>query len=397
MIHRRLALKLLGLAAFASAASAAAPDPIALGAFLAQVWPSAQAAGVSRATFDRETAGLTLDPALLAKPAAQGEFSLSPRAYLAQTVSDSRVAGGRARLAARRATFDAIEHRFGVPADIVVALWSLESAFGTGQGNHDILRSLATLAIIDSARTSLFRDEFVAALLMIERGKVRRETLVGSWAGATGQPQFMPSSYLKYAVPLSGDRPADIWRSADDSLASIANFMRQSGWAAGLPAVIEVRVPANFDWRPIDLDLAQWQGLGFRRIDGGMLPPRGAASLFLPAGARGPALLITDNFEAIRAYNTSDAYALAVFVLGERMAGRPGLVAPWPPDGQRLSASGRRTLQEQLVARGFYKGTPDGRFGRATRLAVHAFQIAEGIVPADGFATPGILARLGGE
>ncbi len=391
MLHRRSALLLLA-AAVASPALAGVEDAFAR--FLDEARRAAAAAGISRETIDRETAGLTPDPKLLARPAAQGEFSLSPRDYIARLADAGKAAAGRAQLTRQRAALDIVERRTGVPREIVVAFWALESGFGGSQGDHDILRSLATLGATGE-RAALFRDEFVAALAIIDRGEATRAQLKGSWAGAMGQPQFMPSSYLKYAVPLQGDGAPDIWRSAGDSLASIGNFMRESGWTPGLPALVEVRVPDNFDWRPVDLPFADWRRQGFAAIDGRALPSSGNGSLFLPAGAKGPAVLLTDNFEAIRAYNTSDAYALAVFVLAERIAGRPGLVTPWPPDGVRLTGAQRRALQERLRARGFYKGTVDGRFGRATRVAVHAWQVAAGWMPADGFATPALFEKLG--
>ena len=394
MLHRRSLLLCLATACAYQPGRAGAQTP-ALAAFLDEVRTAASAAGVSRATIDRELADLTLDGKLLARPAAQGEFSLSPRDYVARLADAAKVAGGRAQLVRQRAALDAIEGRTGVAREIIVAFWALESGFGGAQGDHDVLRSLATLGA-SGDRRALFRDELVAALAIIDRGEATRAQMKGSWAGAMGQPQFMPSSYLKFAVPLSGDGAPDIWRSAGDSLASIGNFMRQSGWVTGAPALVEVRVPAGFDWRAIDLPFAEWRALGFAAVDGRPLPADGTGSLFLPAGAGGPALLLAGNWEAIRAYNTSDAYALAVFVLAERIAGRAGLTTPWPPEGARLSASGRRTLQERLRALGFYKGTVDGRFGRATRVAVHAWQIDVGWVVADGFATPAVLERLDG-
>lgn len=400
MMDRQAFTRRAALAAIASLAAAplhAAPDADALATFVDEASRAALAAGVSSATVTREIAGLALDNGLLAKPAAQGEFSLSPREYLARLVDGGKVAAGRAQLLKQRAALDVVERRTGVPRETIVAFWALESGFGGAQGDHDILRSLATLGASGNRR-ELFRDEFVAALAIIDRGEASRAQLKGSWAGAMGQPQFMPSSYLKYAVPLSGDGAPDIWHSAGDTIASIGNFMRLSGWTASTPAVVEVRVPESFDWAPVELPFADWRALGVAPIDGGALPATSnKASLFLPAGARGPALLLTDNWEAIRAYNTSDAYALAVFVLAEKMAGRVGLATPWPPDGAKLSASGRRAVQERLVARGFYRGTVDGRFGRATRVAVHAFQVAAGIRPADGFATPALLERLAGQ
>ena len=392
-IHRRAVLACLASLGFQPAR--AAVDETTLARFLDSVRSAARAAGVSQSTIDSETANLTLDPRLLARSAAQGEFSLSPRDYLARLVDAGRVSAGRAQLGTHRAALQSVEGRTGVPRELIVAFWALESGFGSAQGDHDVLRSLATLGA-SGDRPALFRDEMVAALVILDRRDAGRAQLRGSWAGAMGQPQFMPSSYLKYAVPLAGDGAPDIWRSAGDSLASIGNFMRMSGWVAGLPAVIEVRVPQNFDWRPVDADLLEWKALGFTRLDDAPLPAAGPANLFLPAGASGPAMLVTANWEAIRAYNTSDAYALAVWTLAERIAGRTGLRAPWPADGPRLTASGRRAIQAALQARGFYQGSLDGRFGRATRIAVHDWQISAGLLPADGFATPALLARLGG-
>ena len=362
--------------------------------FLAQTRPLAQAAGVSATTYDAATAGLTPDPGLLGRATKQGEFSMPVSAYLAQSVTAGRVSAGRAQATALSDTLGAIEQRFGVAWEIIVALWGVETSYGSVRGEHDVLRSLATLAIRNH-RGTLFRDEFIAALVMIERGHVPRDQLVGSWAGAMGQPQFMPSSYLKYAVALRGSGIADIWRSREDSLGSIANFMKQSGWQTGLPALVEVIVPAGFDWEPLDLDFPKWRALGFVAATGEALPASGNASLFLPQGAKGPAFLITDNFEVIRQYNTSDAYALSVALLAERIAGGAGLKARWPSDFVNLSLGQRTNLQRRLLEKGFYSGTVDGRIGRATRVAVHAFQIASGIMPADGHATPALLAALG--
>ncbi len=362
-------------------------------AFVASTWAAAQAAGVTRETFERATAGLTPDPAIRARPAKQGEFTLPIHDYLAQVVTPSRVATGRARAAALASQLATIERRTGVPSSICVAIWAVESNFGGGQGSSSVLRSFATLAARQT-RADTFRDEFVAALVMLEKGYARRETLVGSWAGGMGQPQFLPSSYLKYAVSYAGNEAPDIWRSAPDSLASIANFMKESGWRPELPALIEVVVPNDFDWKPLDLDLAQWRRLGFRRADGQALPPAGAASLFLPEGAAGPAFLITGNWEVIRQYNTSDSYALSVALLADRIAGSNIPVRPWPKKMTPLSLSERSAAQKLLMAGGFYSGATDGKVGRSTRVAVHDFQIARRILPADGFLTPEVLTRL---
>jgi len=363
-------------------------------AFLQGLWPSAQAAGVSRETFDAAIAGLEPDPSVLAKPRAQAEFIVSIPAYLAGAVTNSRVARGRAVAAELAGPLGRAQARHGVPSEIIVAILGVESNFGTAAGGADALRVLATLAW-QGHRAETFVDEFVAALIMLEKGYATRAQLRGSWAGAMGQPQFMPSAYLKYAESDESGGAPDIWRSRADAVASIANFLAKSGWIAGLPAVVEIRLPDGFDYGAFDLDFARWRQLGVTRADGGALPASGAASLYLPAGASGPAFLITDNFEVIRQYNTSDAYAMSVALLADRIAGRDIPLKPWPKVAP-LSTADVKAMQQLLTERGFYHGTFDGKLGRASRNAIHAFQLSEGIQPADGFATKEVLARLRG-
>ncbi|MGD9539870.1 lytic murein transglycosylase [Methylocystis sp.] len=363
-------------------------------AFLQGLWPSAQAAGVSRETFDAAIAGLSPDPSVSTKPRAQAEFIVSIPAYLAGAVTNGRVSRGRAVAAELAGPLGRAQARHGVPSEIVVAILGVESNFGTAAGGADALRVLATHAW-QGHRAETFIDEFVAALVMLEKGYANRAQLRGSWAGAMGQPQFMPSAYLKFAESDEGGGAPDIWRSRADSVASIANFLAKSGWVAGLPAVIEVRLPEGFDYAAFDLDFARWRQLGVKRVDGAALPASGAASLYLPAGASGPAFLITDNFEAIRQYNTSDAYAMSVALLADRIAGRAIPRAPWPKVAP-LSTADVKAMQQLLSERGFYQGTFDGKLGRASRNAVHAFQLSAGVQPADGFATKEVLSRLRG-
>ena len=379
--------------AFAAAPARAQSGDADFDAFVASTWAPAKAAGVSRATFEQATAGLAPDPAIKARPARQGEFSLAVHDYLGQVVTPAKAAAGRARAKGLSRELAAIERQYGVPADIIVAIWGVETGYGGSAGSSDVLRVVATHAVRDH-RPEMFRDEFVAALVMLENGYATREKLKGSWAGAMGQPQFMPSSYLKYAVPYSGDGAADIWRSAPDALASIANFLKQSGWNPALPALVEVVIPPGFDWKPLDLDFAQWRRLGFARADGGALPASGAASLFLPEGAGGPAFLVTENWEVVRQYNTSDSYALAVTLLADRIGGSAGLKRPWPGRLAAMSLTERAHAQKLLMAKGLYSGATDGKVGRATRTAVHDFQIAAGLLPADGFLTAEVLRRL---
>ncbi|WP_424361071.1 lytic murein transglycosylase [Methylocystis parvus] len=391
-LDRRHALIGLALGALGAAAPARADD---FASFVQGLWPQAQAAGVSRETFEAAVSGLAPEPGVLAKPKAQAEFTISIPAYLAGTVTNSRVARGQSVAAELAGPLNRATRRHGVPGEIIVAILGVESNFGTATGGADVLKVLATLAW-KGHRAETFIEEFVDALVMLEKGYATRGQLRGSWAGAMGQPQFMPSAYLKFAESDDGAGAPDIWRSHADAIASIANFLAKSGWAPGLPAVVEVRLPEGFDYATFDLDFPRWRALGVTRADGGALPASGAASLYLPAGASGPAFLISDNFEVIRQYNTSDAYAMSVAVLAERIAGRDMPIAPWPRVAP-LSTADVKAMQQLLTQKGYYRGTLDGKLGRTSRNAVHAFQIAEGIQPADGFATKDVLARLRGK
>lgn len=389
---RRLLLRGLALVAGAALVPAEFAKASDFSEFVQGIWPTAQAAGVSRQTFEAATADLAPEPAVLAKPKAQAEFTISIPAYLGSTVTNGRVARGRAVAAELAAPLRRASDRHGVPGEIIVAILGVESNFGGGTGGADVLRVLATLAW-KGHRTETFIGEFVDALVMLEKGYATRGQLRGSWAGAMGQPQFMPSAYLKYAESDDGSNAPDIWRSHADSIASIANFMAKSGWVAGLPAVVEIRLPEGFDYAAFDLDFARWRALGATRADGAPLPASGAASLYLPAGAAGPAFLISDNFEVIRQYNTSDAYAMSVAVLAARIAGHDIPLAAWPRFAP-LSTADVKTLQQLLTQRGFYRGVIDGKLGRSSRNAIHAFQISAGISPADGFASKALLAQL---
>jgi membrane-bound lytic murein transglycosylase B len=389
--RRRLPFAVLAMVAATRAAFAQEEE---FQTFVHSLWPSAAAAGVSRETFDAVTRDLALEPSVLARPGAQSEFTVSIPAYVAGAATASRVAAGRALRGELAPILRRIEANSGVPAAILLAILGVESNFGGAAGGADVLRVLATLAFKGHMREKL-SAEFVAALVMLQQG-VERRRLRGSWAGATGMPQFMPSAYLKYAVAASGDGAPDIWGSRPDALASIGNFLKRSGWDAALPWGLEAKAPAGYDYAEFDLDFAQFRALGFVNARGGELPPQGAASLYLPTGAAGPLFLITQNFEVIRQYNTSDAYALAVGLLADRIAGAAAPVAPWPQIAP-LSTNEVKSLQVALTARGFYRGPIDGKLGRTSRNAVHAFQRSAGIAPADGFASRTLLARLGGK
>jgi membrane-bound lytic murein transglycosylase B len=383
---------LLAILALALALTGAAAQDSFRG-YVEGLWPQAQARGVSRATFDAAFRDVTApDPSVLDRIRRQGEFARPVWEYLSGAVSAGRVARGRAEAAKRADTLAAIERAYGVPAPVLLAFWGMESDFGASAGTFSTVRSLATLAQAGH-RGDLFRDEVVAALEILEHHDVGPEGLKGSWAGAMGQTQFLPSVYLRAAVDFDGDGRRDIWASVPDALASIANFLKQAGWQPGLPWGVEVRLPAGFDLTRYRAPFADFSARGVRRADGSPLPASGEASLFLPGGLGGPAFLITDNFEAIRAYNTSDAYALAVGHLSDRIAGSGPLAAPWPVKAPRLDQAGLKALQQGLAARQLYAGPFDGRAGPKLREAVRRYQIAAGL-PADGYASPAVLEHL---
>lgn len=362
--------------------------------FVAGLRSEAEARGVSRATFDAAFAGVKPDPAILARTKRQGEFGRPVWDYLVGAVSPGRVARGQTRGRVLGQTLSAIEARYRVPGSILLAFWGVESDFGASAGNIPTIRALATLAQARH-RGDLFRDELLAALQILERGDIAPARMTGSWAGAMGQVQFLPSTFLKHAVDFDGDGHRDIWRSDADALASIAGYLKDLGWNPALSWGYAVTLPEGFDLTRYAGDLSDFAHRGVRRLDGKPLPASGAASLFLPGGLGAPAFLITDNFEVIRAYNTSDSYALAVGHLADRLAGGPALAAPWPNNAARLDAAGLRTMQEGLKAAGLYAGDVDGRAGPKLRESVRRYQIREGL-PADGYATPALLGRLQG-
>ncbi|MRI53013.1 lytic murein transglycosylase [Methylobacterium sp. DB1607] len=386
------ALLILALALMARPAPAQDGD---FSGFVASLRSDAEARGIARKTFDAAFAELRgPDPDVLARTRRQGEFSRPVWDYLVGAVSPGRIARGQAQGKRLAATLASIEAKTGVPRAVVLAVWGVESDFGASAGSLPTIRALASLAYARH-RGSLFRDELLAALQILENGDVEPARMVGSWAGAMGQVQFLPSVYLREAVDFDGDGRRDIWRSEADSLASIAHYLRSLGWKPGLSWGYEVRLPKDFDLTRYRGPLADFTARGVRRTDGRPLPADGEASLFLPGGLGSPVFLITDNFEVIRGYNTSDSYALAIGHLADRLAGGPALAAPWPSGAARLDGPGLKRLQAALAARGLYAGEQDGRAGPKLREAVRQYQIREGL-PADGYARPALLERLEG-
>ena len=291
------------------------------------------------------------------------------------------------------ATLQAVEQKFGVDAHILVSIWGVESSFGDGEQHWDVFRSLATLA---AARFQhpLFRDELLSALQILQRGHIPRREFVGSWAGAMGQPQFLPSSYLKYAIDFDGDGKADIWRSVPDVLASIANYLQKSGWQQRLPWGFEVVLPQGYDYRTSRGTFADWATRNVSRADGGALPATGSAILFFPSGAAGPAFLVTDNFVVLKRFNNSDAYALAVAELADRLRGLPPFRGAWPTDDFQPSRDQRIALQRRLAALEYKIADFDGHFDFDLRDAVRDLQQRYGLIP-DGYPSRAFLDRVG--
>jgi lytic murein transglycosylase len=282
---------------------------------------------------------------------------------------------------------------------VVAAIWGIESNYGTSTGERPVVRSTATLACI-GRRQAYFRDELLAALEILERGDVSPEHLKGSWAGAFGPTQFMPTAFKRFAVDFDGDGRRDVVDSVPDVIGSTANNLRQDGWAPGETWGYEVVVPQGFDYTLADrsrlMTVREWQGLGLKRPNGRPFPRVGdRAFLLVPAGARGPGFLMLNNFRVIMKYNPAEAYALAIGHFADRLRGDPPLVQAWPRDERVLSVDERYELQERLNSQGFAVGEADGRFGPRTRAAIRDFQARAGMV-ADGFPSAGLLQRLRG-
>ena len=364
---------------------------------LAGLWPLAERRGVSRALFEANVAGLTPDLRIMDLLDAQPEFTKSFWDYLDILVNEDRIQNGRAILAQHRATFDAVEKAYGVDRHFIAAIWGVESNYGTQIGERSVIRSTATLACI-GRRQDYFREEFLSALEILARGDVKADHLKGSWAGAFGPTQFMPTSFKRYAVDFDGDGRRDVVDSVPDVIASTANNLKKDGWVTGQTWGYEVVVPKGFNFMLADrsrvMSVQEWERAGIRRA-GGKAFPRvdDGAYLLVPAGAQGPGFLMLQNFRVIMKYNPAEAYALAIGHLADRLRGGEPFVQAWPRQERVLTRAERYELQQHLAARGYDVGEPDGRLGGKTRNALRQFQSSVGHVP-DGFASAAILERL---
>ncbi|HEY8384567.1 MAG TPA: lytic murein transglycosylase [Microvirga sp.] len=360
--------------------------------FVEGLWPEAQARGVSRATFDQAFRGVAPDPKIIALTKKQSEFVRPIWEYINGAISNERLTRGRQLAEQYADTLNAVERAYGVPRSVVLGVWGMETNFGSFTGSIYVIRALATLAFT-GYRGEFFRGELLTALQILEQDHIDRDAMLGSWAGAMGQTQFMPSSFMKFAVDGNRDGKRDIWGTIPDALASTANYLKEQGWQAGLPWGFEVELPDGFDFRNLRQGFSAWQGLGLRRVDGKPLPRSGEASLYLPGGARGPAFLVTENYAVIKTYNSSDAYAMGVAHLGDRLMGGRAIQGAWPVSEPQLDKDQRQEVQRRLAALGHYEGETDGKLGSKSREAVRAFQLQRGLV-ADGYASVALLKEL---
>ncbi len=364
--------------------------------FLDQLWRDAQSRGVTRQTFNSAFQGVTPDPKVMALTRRQAEFSETTATYLAKRVSDARISNGREKTRQWAQALEYAERTYGVDRFVVLSIWGNETNFGGFMGGHSVIRALSTLAHA-GYRHPYFRNELLVALQILQEGHTDPKHMIGSWAGAMGHTQFMPSSFRAYAVDVTGDGRRDIWTTIPDALGSTANYLHKMGWRPGETWGYEVQLPRGFDFarasRMDKASLAQWQQMGITRPNGQAFPrPDDQAWLHLPAGAHGPAFLMLPNFNVIKRYNNSNNYALAVGFLADRIRGGGPFVTPWPAD-EAMSAAQRMEIQRLLQQKGFNPGAIDGKLGTQSRDAIRAYQASVGLTP-DGHPSSTLLDRL---
>ena len=392
---------LLGAALLSSAAWAQSSTPATNPEFdscLNTLRAPARAAGVRDETFALHTQNLAPDMSVIDKLNFQPEFRTAIWDYLAGLVDEERVAEGRTLLTRHAETLARVSEKYGVDPATVVAVWGVESNFGQTFGKSPLVQSLGTLSCF-GRRQAYFRTEFYATLRILQAGHIAPERLVGSWAGAFGHTQFMPSTFERLAVDFDGDGKADLMDSTSDALASTANFLAKAGWQSGQPWGFEVKLPEGFnvtgEGRRSKRPMAEWAARGLQRVDGSPLPANGSAGLMTPAGAQGPAFLVLRNFDAIYSYNAAESYGLAIAHLSDRLRGGGPFTTPWPTDDPGLSRAERREVQTLLIARGHDIGEVDGMLGDKSRVAIRAEQARLG-QEASGRAGQKLLKALRG-
>ncbi|AZO78553.1 MULTISPECIES: lytic murein transglycosylase [unclassified Bosea (in: a-proteobacteria)] len=386
---------ILALPLVLAAATAARAD---FDSCVAGLRSAAAAKGVSGATFDRAMSGVTPDMKVIEAMNNQPEFKTPIWDYLGTLVDDEKVAEGRSMMRQHASTLAAAEQRFGVDRHTIAAVWGVESDFGKARGKMPLVQALSTGACLAPRRNAFFKGELIATLQIIERGDVRADRLFGSWAGAFGHTQFIPSTYLRLAVDGDGDGRRDLVDSIPDALHSTANFMAKAGWVTGAGWGYEVRVPGGYSGptgRNPKQPVSSWAARGVVKFDGSALSGSGNAGLLMPAGRNGPAFLVFKNYDAAYSYNGADSYALAISLLSDRLRGRPGVQGDWPTDDLPLSREQRRELQRLLTQRGYNVGEPDGAVGALTRAAIKEIESKIGM-PQTGRPGEKVLRALKG-
>ena len=364
------------------------------------LWPAARGAGVTRATFDHALQGFTPDPEVVEAANFQPEYVKPIGEYIDRAVSDKRVETGKQKLVENQALLGSLETRYGVDRYVILAIWGVESNYGTQPGDKNVIRSLATL-ICTGTKAQFAKPQLVSALKILQRGDIGLDAMNGSWAGAMGHTQFIPTTYNSYAVDQDGDGKRDIWGNIPDALASTASYLKVSGWRPGETWGYEVALPKGFDPKRVNENtlksLGEWQKIGIVRVNGEAYPRLSdKASLFAPEGVRGPSFLVLNNFRAILHYNVAKSYALAVGHLADRIRGGGHFVHPWPTDETHLSLEQRTEFQRLLIAQGLMTGEPDGVIGPATLDAVKTYQRSKGL-GVDGYPSLTLLKRLQSE
>ncbi|MEM8577648.1 MAG: lytic murein transglycosylase [Pseudomonadota bacterium] len=376
-------------------AAQAAPRQAEFQAWIDGFRGRARVQGLTDQTLNNAFRNVRYDADVIRRDRNQSEFTKTIWDYLDTAVSDARIRNGRAALEAQRRTLAEIEATYGVEKEIVVAIWGLESAYGSFRGSDNVVDSLATLAF-DGRRGAFFEGQLIAALRILQSGDTAPRNMTGSWAGAMGHTQFMPTSFLDHAVDFTGDGRRDIWGDdPSDALASTAAYLQHFGWQTGMPWGVEVQLPDGFDYRFADRSLTKapsaWRALGVTSAT--PIPDHGPASILLPAGGQGAAFMIFDNFEVLERYNTADAYVIGVGHLADRIAGGGPIRASWPRGDRALTLDERMELQRRLTAAGFSTQGIDGKIGPLTIDAVRRWQTANDLLP-DGYASLAVLERL---
>jgi membrane-bound lytic murein transglycosylase B len=387
---------LIGATAFA--ASSVIPPAFGKGvdSFIDATWAKAQARGVSKKIFNAAMGDFAPSTKVLELSRKQPEFVSTAADYVGKRVTDGQAGKGQGMRGEWTKTLGVIAERYGVQPEAILAIWGIETNYGGYMGGNRTPHALATLTY-GGYRASYFGAELITSLEILQAGHVAPANMVGSWAGAMGHPQFMPSSFMKYAVDFKGDGHEDIWGSVPDALASIANYLKSFGWRAGETWGYEVKLPADFNyqnvWSGINATLGDWAGIGVTRANGKPFPrPADTARIYMPMGGKGPVFAVLPNFDVIKRYNNSDSYALAVGHLADRILGVKGFVSAWPKD-TALTKAEREQLQARLLRKGYQIGSPDGVIGPKTRAAVIDWQSRAGLLP-DGHVSGNLLRAM---